>query len=1046
MYNSITEEVIRNAPQIDGSETDNLPQYLTEVYARIVSVRRRLDDSKRVDQKLISDIAELRKLANNLESMTVLNLKNTNQVSAAFVSGTAHHLLQLIRNQDNLVHELTSQNVPSWMSSILLFLIGESPTDAAEVAEKVSLFKIENIKDQLSISIRYLARGQLDLLKAVQPITKTYSEIDNNIEAEDYLWLQLLLGLQHMSKVLLGRTSSKYNFFKEVIELSASNISYGDDIVTSCYSGPYHLALLLNTLQESLLRRGIINVVPPKGTDHEKWYSFLQKMAASRPYLWENHFEAIQTGFLDSGNSAVLTFPTGAGKTTIAELKIASTIISERSVLYLVPTHALEDQINRDLRKLFDNLHLDMLELGGEFTDIENQKLLTINVMTPERCLTLLAMNPENFHKVGLVVFDEFHLVNGREDRIDRRSLDAMYCLLRLFAEIPDSDYLLMSAMVENGEEIAEWVSKITGRNCEAFNSTWKPTRQLQGCVLYPTNELDDLKKIIREAHLKKLKGGPPQAIAEQIVATPYQIFSLRNIWDSSRPNNFFMGKILDKKIKLGLNKNWKITSNRNQVAAELASFFVNSGIKTLVFVDNPVVAKSTSKTLNALLDKREFDFSAFSIQNSKQIFSLSLELGDLKFSFFNMENNVAAHHGLLLPVERQLNELLFKSKDGIHAIVATATLAQGINLPAEVVIIAGDDRFDEDTDLREKLLAHEILNASGRAGRAGTAAHGVVIIVPGSNIEFDNRSEAPEAWKDLQKQVFSKNDQCLTINDPLTRFLDEVTKSDQDDFFSQDVNSLLLRLNSEDTENTSIKTIFNKSFAAFKAEKNGNNTFYEQLNRLTRVRDGLALELLYSELVENVSLKTGIQPNIIEQLGNSLDEIDLNELLEYSVSQWINWFLKWLKGSEIRTTEMFPNSAAQAQLARVLGLKVSKYEISEVSEKIMDIEPILTAFIRGENYNTINEMIPGKSDDYLTKARHFVLRLVPQFSYAIGAVSLTLKEKLQLLDYDIDDIPFVIRNLATMVKEGMDTKEKLLYKIENRGLLRVQIHDSFLL
>jgi len=588
MYNSITEEVIRRVPQIDGSETNDLPQYLTKIYARIVSVRRRIDGTRKISKQLRRDIGELRKLANNLESLTVLNKNNKNLVSAAFVAGTAHHLLQLIRDQDKIQpgHVLEIQSLPSWISSILLFLIGESPADAAEIAGKFPSSTGDTIKNQLSDSIGLLARGQLGRIRAIQPISRAYSAAERDQEAEDYLWLQLLLGLQQMAEVLLGLGSLQFDYFSEVINLAVYEVLHADVMVKSCYAGPYHLALLLDILQQRLLTRGVINVAPPLDTDGDHWFAFLQKLAASRPYLWENHFDAVRTGFLNPGNSAVLTFPTGAGKTTVAELKIASTVMSGRSVLYLVPTHALEDQINRDLTTLFDSMNSDLMEIGGEFTDFDNQGLSIINVMTPERCLTLFAMSPEQFQDVGLVVFDEFHLVNGREDRLDKRSLDAMYCLLRLFTEIPQADYLLISAMVENAVEIAGWVSQVTGRNCEAFNSNWKPTRQLQGCIIYPHQEIEELKSLIREGHVQKPEGGPPVTLKRQLTTTPHQIFSLRNVWDSGRPNDFFIRKLFDKKIKLEMNKYWGLTSNRNEVAAELAAFFVNSGIKTLVFVN----------------------------------------------------------------------------------------------------------------------------------------------------------------------------------------------------------------------------------------------------------------------------------------------------------------------------------------------------------------------------------------------------------------------------------------------------------------------------
>lgn len=235
-----------------------------------------------------------------------------------------------------------------------------------------------------------------------------------------------------------------------------------------------------------------------------------------------------------------------------------------------------------------------------------------------------------------------------------------------------------------------------------------------------------------------------------------------------------------------------------------------------------------------------------------------------MKYSFFDTSKQVVAHHGLLLPIERQLNETLFKAKDGIHAIVATARLAQGINLPAEVVIIAGDDRVDEDTNNSEELLAHEILNA---ASRAGMAAQGMVIIVPSKIITFENRSTSPIAWQGLQQRVFSNSDQCLTIVDPLTQFLDEVTSRD-DDLLPQDLNSLMLRLHNDETETTSVQTIFKNSFAAFKAEQDGNLTFSTKVDELIRKRDILQLNQHFDDCRKS-KFKDGIRSDYYTAIGH---------------------------------------------------------------------------------------------------------------------------------------------------------------------------------
>jgi hypothetical protein len=49
--------------------------------------------------------------------------------------------------------------------------------------------------------------------------------------------------------------------------------------------------------------------------------------------------------------------------------------------------------------------------------------------MTPERCLAMLSFAPEAFWDVGLLVFNECHLLSPQSGKI-RRALDAMLCVL----------------------------------------------------------------------------------------------------------------------------------------------------------------------------------------------------------------------------------------------------------------------------------------------------------------------------------------------------------------------------------------------------------------------------------------------------------------------------------------------------------------------------------------------------------------------------------------------------------------------------------------
>src|SRR5690606_25239366 len=117
-------------------------------------------------------------------------------------------------------------------------------------------------------------------------------------------------------------------------------------------------------------------------------------------------------------------------------------------------------------------------------------------------------------------------------------------------------------------------------------------------------------------------------------------------------------------------------------------------------------------------------------------------ELGNADAIYDAGTQVAAVHHGELLPYERRLVETLFKNRDsGVNVLAATSTLAQGLNLPCDVVILASSDRLD-DAEAEEKarvpLMPHEIINALGRAGRAGLAATGFSIVIPGSPLSCD--------------------------------------------------------------------------------------------------------------------------------------------------------------------------------------------------------------------------------------------------------------------------------------------------------------------
>ncbi|MBN2462653.1 MAG: DEAD/DEAH box helicase [Dehalococcoidia bacterium] len=93
------------------------------------------------------------------------------------------------------------------------------------------------------------------------------------------------------------------------------------------------------------------------------------------------------------------------------------------------------------------------------------------------------------------------------------------------------------------------------------------------------------------------------------------------------------------------------------------------------------------------------------------------------------IERRIAYHNAGLSVEERRLVEHLFN--EGIlQIIVTTATLAAGVNMPADIVVIADFHRWDQASRTNLPIDVAEYKNCAGRAGRYGKRTRGISLII----------------------------------------------------------------------------------------------------------------------------------------------------------------------------------------------------------------------------------------------------------------------------------------------------------------------------
>src|SRR6185312_1763907 len=267
-------------------------------------------------------------------------------------------------------------------------------------------------------------------------------------------------------------------------------------------------------------------------------------------------------------------------------------------------------------------------------------------------------------------------------------------------------------------------------------------------------------------------------------------------------------------------------------------------------------------------------------------------------------------------------------------------------------------------------------------------------------------------------------------------------TLSSDIDELTSDQKNIIFRFNVETQSTTSARSVLNKSLAAFHAQRNHEDTFEEKVKNLIDVKERLGSELAYADWIENVSLKMGIEPQLIDELGVDVNKTTLEVLFGYNLEELIEWMFNWLHGKEDRIEGLFSSRGAQAELARVLNLDKKEFTTFQIAERFRDIMPILISYMKGANYFSIENLIEGYTDDFLLRARHFILKLVPHFSFAFGVLSISVREMCLAQDLDIEEISPNIKLLATLIREGFDSIDKLNFKMRHRRYSRVQCHE----
>lgn len=1070
MFDAATANLLRSAPELPGLDPDALPAILTTHYAELASMRLRGGEAEE-DQN--EGAWSLERIADTYELVVSLQPESPTRAAAAFVAGTAQQILsrrQIATSvEDELPPNIDRNRLDPSLASAILFLVSEQYADANEAAANIQMGRAGQTYEAtiLSEHIADLAKGRLtQILERAERWRRPVAYIDLDDRVLAALLEGLATGLEMLAAQMLRvavpeqtgfRFDTPQHAFSRVLDLSSSD----DDLAIVAgapkglivtYAGPYHLASLLLAVAGSISDASLLNTPAPSGASAEVWEQWLRFRAQKFPYVWSNHREAIAKEFHQTGISSVVILPTGAGKTTVSSLKIAGVLARGKKIAFLAPTHALVDQLTEDLQEMFPSELLGSV-VSNDFDLLmqEDAVFQDIEVMTPERCLAMLSFAPDAFKDVGLLVFDECHLLSPETGKI-RRALDAMLCVLGFNHVAPEADLLFLSAMLKNGGELAQWLEELTGRAAVAVDLLWKPSRQARGVIIYDGDQLDVVSNRaleVQDSENKKKKKAAKdlrKPAARELTAVPYAIWGLQHNWLSQEESiaHCITTQLLESRVTLAGHIKYgslQFTPNANQVAVELAAAAATRGLKTIVFVNTKRDAVSVANDISRLLS-RQVDIAEV---EKERWDALEAELGNLSHSLLSGPASAVPHNSAMLRLERDIAEKMFKRPNGSQVIVATPTLAQGLNLPAQLAILAGDKRADLVKGGREDLEAHEILNAAARAGRAGHLANGLVLLIPEPIISFKEGKPLDGQVVAKLQAVLPEDDHCVTVTDSLEIVLDRLMQGQANDpDVSYTINRMAVLRSMDEASETTHLFDLRKSLGAFAAKQRKEaQVFGAKVEALRHAIKSEEIEGV-DQNIAVLSSQSGLPAKLLVDLKARITG-DIGSL-PTTVTDWLKWMIKWMQEDE---------NAREALLGDIKSSILTACGKSKTagltSEDLDLLLTALVAWVDGISLREIELILGGApDDDSLTKrtcprARELAGTIVSRgMSFAIGLIA-HMVEDVDPFDQQENLDNQLVECLSTMVRKGFNNVDMLFFASEEKGLLgRVQIHNAW--
>lgn len=378
---------------------------------------------------------------------------------------------------------------------------------------------------------------------------------------------------------------------------------------------------------------------------------------------------------ISKGHDLIVDAPTGTGKTAIAQYAASKNLKEGKKTFYTTPLKALSNQKYNEFKSVYGEENVGILT-----GDRRENAQAPILIMTTEvyRNMALSNMYGEPvdlMENLQTVILDEFHYV-GDPDR------GAVWEESMMFTP-DDVQTVALSATIGNPEELQGWFENIGKKKVDLVN--------IPSSARHVPLKFDQIRTGAYISDLRKSQNKQTQK--------------------SEKDTHRSSGKPTLSDFKSVVNK----LDSREQLPAILFVFsrkFSKSLVDYFAQDGNDLTTKDEKKEIEEILNKYK----------DKAYIGSNLNIAALKKGY-------AIHNAGIMPEQKAMIEELFQKKL-VKVVVATETLAAGINMPAKTVVISSPMKPSDSADSENHtriLTANEFNQMAGRAGRRGIDPVGFV-------------------------------------------------------------------------------------------------------------------------------------------------------------------------------------------------------------------------------------------------------------------------------------------------------------------------------